>query len=170
MRIRSGMANASSRGRIATRISRSASISSFTRRSISATSSPAIVSNSKSMRPASGSMLPPVTDAPGGRARSTPHSTCSAEWVRISAWRRSQSISARDGGADGGQLGPPRVCQMSSPRLRAPVTRHVPPGLGPQPARVGRLPAAPGIEDGPVKEDGVGVTSTSTTEASIVRA
>ncbi len=40
VRIRSGMAKASSRGRTATRISRSAAISSLTRRSISPTSSP----------------------------------------------------------------------------------------------------------------------------------
>ena len=63
VRIRSGMANASSRGRMATRISRSAATSSFTRRSMSATRSPCIVSNSKSIRPESGSMLPPVTEA-----------------------------------------------------------------------------------------------------------
>jgi hypothetical protein len=57
------MAKASSRGRFATRISRSASISAFTRLSISSTSSPDMVSNSKSMRPLRGSILPPVTDA-----------------------------------------------------------------------------------------------------------
>ena len=77
------MAKASSRGRMATRISRSASISTLTRFSISPTSSPDMVSNSKSMRPLNGSMLPPVTDAEWSR-QTTPHRTCSAEWVRIS--------------------------------------------------------------------------------------
>ncbi len=51
VRMRSGMANASSRGRTATRTSRSAASSSLTRASIESTRSPDIVSNSKSIRP-----------------------------------------------------------------------------------------------------------------------
>ena len=64
MRIRSGIWKASSRGRMFTRMSRAASTSALILASISLTNSCFIDSNSKSMRPRSGSMLPPVTDAP----------------------------------------------------------------------------------------------------------
>ena len=65
-------------------------------------------SNSKSMRAASGSMFPPVT----GTRHSfqiTPHSTCSAVWVRISRWRRSQSSSPAPCADPGVGARPPSV-------------------------------------------------------------
>ncbi len=140
------MANASSRGRRLTRISRSAAISSFTRRSISLTSSACMVSNSKSMRPESGSMLPPVTCAPWS-FHTTPHSTWSAEWVRMSLWRRSQSTSAVTVAPTSGSepSGPAATAwTMSPPAFRAPVTVQVgPPSVLSQPASEG-WPPPPG--------------------------
>ena len=55
----------------------------------------------KSIRAVSGSMLPPVTSAPKSR-NTTPHSTCSPEWVRISAVRRSSSTAPRTAVPGGG--------------------------------------------------------------------
>ena len=48
----------------------------------------------KSIRAVIGSMFPPVTTTPKSR-HTTPHRTCSPEWVRISAVRRSSSTAPR---------------------------------------------------------------------------
>ena len=73
------------------------------------------------MRADSGSMFPPVT---GTRHsfQMTPHSTWSAEWVRISACRRSQSISPATSVPTAGARRPSTVCQTSSPSLRTSIT------------------------------------------------
>ena len=95
VRMRSSSATAVSRGRKATSIGRSAAISALTSSSTRAPKPSGRGSNSKSIRAASGSMFPPVTAVPHS-FQITPQSTCSAVWVRISAWRRSQSSAPVD--------------------------------------------------------------------------
>ena len=56
----------------------------------------------------------------------TPHRMCSAVWVRIRAWRRSQSISPRTGSPAGGTVEPSRVCQTAAWPLTS-VTSAEPP-------------------------------------------
>ena len=107
-------------------------------------------SNSKSMRADSGSMFPPVT----GTRHSfqiTPHSTCSAVWVRMSAWRRSQSIDAVRPWCPIAGSGAPsaRVCHTRSPSLRTSTT-----GDAVERAGVVRLPAAGRVEGRAVEGDG----------------
>ena len=71
-------------------------------------------SNSKSIRADNGSMFPPVT----GTCHSfqiTPHSTCIAVCVRISWWRRSQSISPLTVAPTAGSGPPSTVCHTTSP-------------------------------------------------------
>ena len=84
VRIRSSSSTAVERGRKETSIGRSRASSSLTSCSTFGPNPSGSGSNSKSIRALSGSMLPPVT---GTRHsfQMTPHSTCSAEWVRISA-------------------------------------------------------------------------------------
>ncbi len=77
------------------------------------------------MRAESGSMFPPVTGTPHS-CQITPHSTWSAEWVRISACRRSQSISPVTAVPTAG-TGPSTVCQISGPSLRTATTLASPP-------------------------------------------
>ena len=82
-------------------------------------------SNSKSMRADSGSMFPPVTGTDHS-FQITPHSTCSAVWVRMRACRRSQSISPCTLAPTGG-TSPSRRCQVPSASLRTSTTRAEPP-------------------------------------------
>ena len=142
VRMRSGSARASARGRNMTLTGCGAEIMALRRSSTSRPNSTLIASNSKSMRACPGSMLPPVTLAPYSRHTSA-DSTWRAVWVRISRWRRSQSTAARTtvpagGGRAGGNdvehlaLLPHRVQH----RRRSPVPR--------QPPGVTRLPPAPG--------------------------
>ena len=71
------------------------------------------------------------------------------------SWRRSQSSSAVTFVSTAGSSEPASiVCQMSSPRFFAPVTRHEPPESPTScPCRPVAHPA--GIEDGAIQEDGV---------------
>ena len=91
-------------------------------------------------------MFPPVT-AVRHSFQITPHSTCSAVWVRISAWRRSQSISPWTVVADGRER---RAVAEHVPHI---VTRlgdvdHRRPGQRP---RVVGLSATGRVEGGPVE-------------------
>ena len=92
VRMMSGMASASSRGSTRTSIRRSAAISVLTGSSSRPLKPAGSSGRLKSIRASPGSMLPPVTSAPKSR-NTTPHSTCSPEWVRISVNRRSSSIA-----------------------------------------------------------------------------
>lgn len=83
VRMMSGIANASSRGRLLTVIRRSVRISALTDSATRSLKSGGTSARSKSIRADSGSMFPPVTRAPKSR-NTTPVSTCSPEWVRIS--------------------------------------------------------------------------------------
>ena len=95
-------------------------------------------------------MFPPVT----GTAHSfqiTPHSTCSAVWVRISAWRRSQSTSPCTAAPTAGsgvalEPVPDGVAVLAHLDDRAEPPSQRSPGV------VG-LPAARGVEGGAVEVD-----------------
>ena len=94
VRIRSGSASASARGRTRTWTGRSSASRAFSSSSTSLPNPFDIESSSKSIRPMPpDSMLPPVTFAPNP-VKTTPDSACSAVWVRMCMWRRSQSIVA----------------------------------------------------------------------------
>ena len=122
VRMMSGIANASSRGSIFTSIGRSAAISAFTDSAIRSLKSGGTSARSKSIRAVSGSMLPPVTSAPKSR-NTTPVSTCSPEWVRISAVRRSSSSAPRTAVPTGGTGSPSTGIRYSSSPLRVPAIR-----------------------------------------------
>ena len=95
-------------------------------------------------------MFPPVT----GTRHSfqiTPHSTCSAVWVRMSAWRRSQSIVAVDLGRPTAGSGPPSTA--CARRRRPPCARRRRRSAGER-AGVVRLPTAGRVEGGAVEGDG----------------
>ena len=102
-------------------------------------------------------MLPPVTDADQSR-QMTPQRTWRAECVRMSRCRRSQSSSAPTCVSTAGSSSSAWiVCQMSSPRFFAPITRQSPPESPVSSPLVGRLAAAAGVEDGAIQEHGVRV-------------
>ena len=95
------------------------------------------------MRAASGSMLPPVTGTPHS-FQMTPHSTWRAVWVRMSRWRRSQSIVPSTSAPTAGTGALERVphlgallAHLDHPRLAA---------VPPQRAGVVRLAAARRVE------------------------
>ena len=99
-------------------------------------------------------MLPPVTSAPKSR-KTTPHSTCSPEWVRISAVRRSSSTAPRTAVPGGGSGSVSSGTQVDVVRALARVHD---PGLHAAPqqhAVVRRLAAAARVEGGPVENDPV---------------
>ena len=95
-------------------------------------------------------MLPPVTGTDHS-FQITPHSTCSAVWVRIRAWRRSQSISPCTGVPTGGTS--PSTLVPGALAVLAHVhdaSRAAVPGEG---ARVVGLPAAGGVEGRAIEVD-----------------
>ncbi len=67
-------------------------------------------------------MLPPVTSEPKSR-KTTPHSTCRPEWVRISAVRLSSSTAPRTAVPGGGTGSPSAAIRYRSSPLRAPTMR-----------------------------------------------
>ena len=137
VRMMSGIWNASSRGSSRTTIRRSARSSALQASSTASLNPGGTAARLKSIRAVSGSMLPPVTSAPKSR-KTTPHSTCSPEWVRISAVRRSSSTAPRTAGADRGQrvaLGGNQVDVVALARVHDP-------GLHAAPEQDARGPAA----------------------------
>ena len=122
VRMRSSSSTATDRGRKDTSMARSSASSAFTNSSTRGPKPSGSGSNSKSMRAARGSMFPPVT----GTRHSfqiTPQSTCSAVWVRIRPWRRSQSTLPWTWSPTAGSGSTPSTeCQTSSPSLRTSTT------------------------------------------------
>ena len=124
VRMRSSSATAVSRGRKPTSMGRSAAISALTSSSTRAPKPSGRGSNSKSIRAASGVMFPPVT-AVAHSFQITPQRMCSALWVRMRPWRRSQSRVPVTVAPTAG-TGPSRVCQASASCLVTSVTRALP--------------------------------------------
>ena len=111
-------------------------------------------------------MFPPVT-AVDHSFQITPHSTCSAVWVRISACRRSQSTSPWTAAPTGGQraISGDGVPHHVAVPLRTSTTRRAPASERPG---VVRLTAAGRVERRAVERDTRPPSSTSTTVASNV--
>ena len=134
-----------------TSIRRSAAISALHASATRSLKSAGTSARSKSIRAVSGSMLPPVTSAPKSR-KTTPVSTCSPEWVRISAVRRSSSSAPRTavpGGRNRVALGRDQV-ELVALAGADDAGAHAAPE---QHALVRRLPTAAGIERRPVQHD-----------------
>ena len=122
VRIRSGWAIASSRGRKRMLISRASATSAFASSSTRSAKSALMLSNSKSIRAASGVMLPPVTWAPKSR-QMTPQRTWSAVCVRIN-WCRCCQFSVPITASPTAGAEPSSSCQISPSRRRTPTTRR----------------------------------------------
>ena len=105
VRMMSGNANASVRGRTRVEMTRSAVTSAFTSSSRRDLKSAGTSGRLKSIRASPGSMLPPVTRAPKSR-KTTPHNTCRPEWVRMSRVRRSSATAPRTAVPTGGTGSP----------------------------------------------------------------
>ena len=112
VRIRSSSAKASARGRNDTSMGRSAAISALTSSATRWANPSGSGPNSKSILADSGSMFPPVTALPHS-FQITPQRMCSAVWVRIKAWRRSQSSVPVTRAPTSG-VSPETVCHTTS--------------------------------------------------------